>query len=516
MSGFKQRLGLIDATSIVAGSMIGSGIFIVSSIMARDLGSSGWLMVAWILSGVITLAAALSYGELAGMMPEAGGQYVYIRRAFGKLTAFLYGWTVFTVIQTGVIAAVAIAFANYTSELFPALGSKTIFFQVDEYTKADFESASGIGLLWMKLSSGFKFTAAHIVAVALIFLLTFWNTRGVEGGAWVAKIFTSAKLLALFALIVLGLSVGLGTGTLGANFSDAWSATQECQPGKSEGDLTWVHSPLMGLGLLMVLGSTMINSLFSSDAWNNVTFIAGEIKEPQKNIPRSLILGTAIVTGLYLLANLAYLSLLKLDGEPIAVKEGMEITTQQIMAQGMQHAEDERIGTAAAHMIFGGSASIMMAILIMISTFGCNNGIILAGGRLFYAMSKDGLFFRRAGRLNENGVPSYALWAQAIWAGILCFSGKYGDLLAYATFASLIFYCVTIGGIFVLRKKEPDAPRPYKALGYPLVPILYIITAGAICVDLIFMDTRNSVAGLILVTLGVPIYYFINRKSQAA
>lgn len=476
MSGFKQRLGLIDATSIVAGSMIGSGIFLVSAQMSRDVGSAGWLMLAWIISGVITLAAALSYGELAGMMPEAGGQYVYIRRAFGKLTAFLYGWTVFSVIQTGVIAAVAIAFANYTSELFPALSSQHVIVEAG----------------WLKV------TRAHIVAVALIFLLTFWNTRGVEGGAWVAKIFTSAKLLALFALIIFGLYVGMNSGTLGSNFDHAWDATQTVK----QDDGSFLTSPIAGIALIMVLGFTMINSLFSSDAWNNVTFIAGEIKDPAKNIPRSLILGTAIVTVLYLLANLAYLSLLPLQGDPAGA---------DVVSRGIQFAENDRIGSSAASMIFGSSASIMMAILIMISTFGCNNGIILSGGRLFYAMSKDGLFFPRAGKLNENGVPAFALWIQAIWACALCFSGKYGDLLSYATFASLIFYCVTIAGLFVLRKKEPDAHRPYKALGYPIVPALYIIVATAICVDLIFMDTRNSVAGLILVGLGVPIYYVLKN-----
>lgn len=479
MSGFKQRLGLIDATSIVAGSMIGSGIFIVSSIMARDLGSSGWLMVAWIVSGLITLAAALSYGELAGMMPEAGGQYVYIRRAWGKLPAFLYGWTVFTVIQTGVIAAVAIAFANYTSELFPALGSKTVFFQ----------------------AGNFKITAAHAVAVSLIFLLTFWNTRGVEGGAWIAKIFTSAKLLALFALIILGLYVGLNSGTLGSNFSNMWDAS--CTRVAEDGSVSC--SPLVGMGLVMVLGFTMINSLFSSDAWNNVTFIAGEIKEPHKNIPRSLILGTAIVTVLYLLANMAYLSLLPLNGDP----QGADV-----VSRGIQFAENDRIGSAAASMIFGASASVMMAILIMISTFGCNNGIILSGGRLFYAMSKDGLFFPPAGRLNANGVPAFALWAQAIWACVLCFSGKYSDLLSYSTFASLLFYCVTIAGIFILRTKEPHTPRPYKAMGYPVIPALYIIVAMAICVDLVIMDTFNSVAGLVLVAIGIPIYFIVKAVIQ--
>lgn len=476
MGEFKQRLGLVDATSIVAGSMIGSGIFLVSSNMARDVGSAGWLMVAWIVSGIITLAAALSYGELAGMMPEAGGQYVYIRRAWGKLPAFLYGWTVFSVIQTGVIAAVAIAFANYTSELIPVLGSKTILLSI----------------------GSFKITAAHMVAVALIFLLTFWNTRGVEGGAWVSKIFTSAKLLALFALIVLGLYVGLNSGTLEANFDNMWDASRTIE----NAEVGWVNQPLVGVGLMMVLGFTMINSLFSSDAWNNVTFIAGEIKEPHKNIPRSLILGTGIVTALYLLANIAYLCLLPLKGDP----NGADVVTR-----GMQFAEEGRIGSAAATVIFGNVASAMMAVLIMISTFGCNNGIILAGGRLFFAMSKDGLFFPGAGKLNSKSVPAFALWAQAVWACVLCFSGKYGDLLSYATFASLIFYIVTIAGIFRLRKTEPETPRPYKALGYPLVPVLYIIAATLICIDLLFMDTRNSGAGLVLVALGVPIYFLLKK-----
>jgi len=476
MAGFKQRLGLMDATSIVAGSMIGSGIFLVSSTMAKDLGSAGWLMVAWVVSGAITLAAALSYGELAGMMPEAGGQYVYIRRAWGKLPAFLYGWTVFSVIQTGVIAAVAIAFANYTSELIPALGSKTVFISI----------------------GSFRITAAHAVAVSLILLLTFWNTIGVQGGAWVSKIFTLAKLIALFALIILGLYVGSSTGTLQANFSNMWESSRTFMNDSG----AWMQEPLFGIALVMVLGSTMINSLFSSDAWNNVTFIAGEIKEPHKNIPRSLILGTGIVTALYLLANIAYLSLLNLHGDP----NGTDVASR-----GIQFAEEGRIGSAAATMIFGNLASAMMAVLIMVSTFGCNNGIILAGGRLFYAMAKDGLFFPGAGKLNNNGVPAFALWAQAIWACILCFSGKYGDLLSYATFASLVFYIVTIAGIFRLRKKEPDAVRPYKALGYPLIPILYIVAAAAICLILLIMDTRNSGAGLVLVALGVPLYYLVNR-----
>jgi APA family basic amino acid/polyamine antiporter len=469
----KRSLGLVDATSLVAGSMIGSGIFLVSSDMARDLGSAGWLIVAWLLTGVITLTAALSYGELAGMMPAAGGQYVYIQRAFGKFTSFLYGWTVFAVIQTGVIAAVAMAFANYTAELLPVFSAKHILFSIGT----------------------FSFTAQQLLAVSLIVFLTFINTLGVKGGAGVQKIFTSAKLIALFGLILFGLVLGLKSGMLGQNFTNSWSATQTYQAVK---DGPWLTKPLGGYLLLAVFGMTMINSLFSSDAWNNVTFIAGEIKEPQKNIPRSLLLGTGIVTALYILANVAYLSLLNLKGDPNGT---------DVVSRGMQFAEMGRVGTAAATMIFGNVATVMMAVLIMVSTFGCNNGIILAGARLYYAMSKDGLFFRKASDLNKFSVPSFALWIQCVWAGLLCFSGTYHDLISYATFASLLFYIVTIAGLFRLRKQEPNTPRPYKAFGYPLLPALYILAATAICVDLVFMDSWNTVGALIVVAVGGVIYF---------
>ncbi|MBI3510951.1 MAG: amino acid permease [Bacteroidetes bacterium] len=473
---FKRSLGLIDATSLVAGSMIGSGIFLVSSDMARDLGSAGWLIVAWLITGAITLAAALSYGELAGMMPDAGGQYVYIRRAWGKLPAFLYGWTVFTVIQTGVIAAVATAFANYSSELIPFFSLKHFVFHI----------------------GNFHVSTGQLLAVGLIVFLTFLNTLGVQGGALVQKIFTSAKLLALFGLILLGLIVGLKTHVFGTNFSNAWNASSVSQEVK---DGPWVTHSLSGFALLFVLGTTMINSLFSSDAWNNVTFIAGEIRDPKKNIPRSLILGTGIVTALYILANVAYLALLNLKGDP----HGADVASR-----GMQFAEMGRVGTAAATMIFGKTATVMMAVLIMVSTFGCNNGIVLAGARLYYAMAKDGLFFKRASSLNSNSVPAFGLWTQCAWACALCFSGTYNDLLTYATFASLIFYIITIGGIFILRKREPDVPRPYKALGYPLLPALYILAAGGICIDLIFFKPHNSIAGLIIVLIGLPVY-FVNK-----
>lgn len=468
----KRSLGLLEATSLVAGSMIGSGIFLVSADMSRDLGSAGWLLVAWALTGLITMSAALSYGELAGMMPEAGGQYVYIRRAWGRLPAFLYGWTVFAVIQTGVVAAVATAFANYASVLWPQLGMQNVLFSIGD----------------------FGVSAGQLVSLGGIILLSFINSQGVQTGAIVQLLFTSAKLIALFGLIVLGLYVGLKTDIFSHNFEDAWSPVRMVE----QKDHSWTSEPLSGMMFLAVFGMTMINSLFSSDAWNNVTFIAGEIREPQRNIPRSLILGTTIVTILYILANVAYLALLPLKGSP----DGADVT-----ARGIQFAEMGRVGTAAATMIFGKAATVLMAVLIMISTFGCNNGLVLMGARLYYAMAKDKLFFRKAGELNGKSVPSFAIWIQAIWGGALCFSGTYKDLITYATFASMLFYVVTIAGIFVLRKREPDTPRPYKALGYPLLPAFYILAALGICAVLIVMQPRNTVGALVVIAIGLPVYY---------
>lgn len=475
----KRTLGLVDATSLVAGSMIGSGIFLVSSDMARDVGSAGWLIVAWLLTGVITLIAALSYGELAGMMPAAGGQYVYIQRAFGKFTSFLYGWTVFAVIQTGVIAAVAMAFANYTSELLPVFSSKNELITI----------------------GSFAITAQQVLAVTLIVFLTFINTLGVKSGAGIQKVFTGAKLLALFGLIIFGLFVGLQTDVFGNNFTDSFNATRTFQ---EEG--VWTTEPLNGIFFWAIFGMTLMYSLFSSDAWNNVTFIAGEIKEPQKNIPKSLFLGTLIVTILYISANLAYLALLPLKGDPAAT---------DVVGKGIQFAEMGRVGTAAATVIFGNVATVMMALLIMVSTFGCNNGIILAGARLYYAMAKDGLFISKAITLNKHSVPSFALWSQCIWASLLCFSGTYRDLVVYCTFASMLFYIVTIGGLFVLRKKEPLTERPYKAFGYPVLPALYILIAVAICINLLFMDTSNSIGALVVIAVGVPIYFVQKALKKA-
>jgi APA family basic amino acid/polyamine antiporter len=472
----KRSLGLIDATSLVAGSMIGSGIFLVTAAMARDVGSAAWILVIWLVTGLLTMSAALSYGELAGMMPNAGGQYVYIQRAYGKLISFLYGWTVFTVIQTGVIAAVAVAFANYSAVFFPALENE-IF----------------------RIGDNFTFTNKQILAMFSIGLLTYINTKGVKNGKIIQLVFTSAKLIALFALIIFGLYVGFHTDTFATNFTNMWDASKTVL--NDNGTLT--ITKLSGVALLGAMGATIINSLFSSDAWNNVTFIAGEIKDPKKNIPRSLFLGTLIVTVIYILANVAYLALLPLHGTP----DG------SITQHGIMFASQDRVGAAAASVIMGNIGVFVMAGLIMVSTFGCNSGLILSGGRLFYAMAKDALFFKQAGELNKHDVPAKALWFQCAWACILCVSGRYSDLLTYSTFASLLFYILTIGGLFILRKKEPNTDRPYKAFGYPVIPILYIVITAAICFTLLIYDTRNTGLGLFIVALGIPVYYlFLNKK----
>ena len=473
----KRTLGLIDATSLVAGSMIGSGIFLVSAAMARDIGSAAWLLVIWLVTGLLTMSAALSYGELAGMMPTAGGQFVYIQRAYGKLISFLYGWTVFTVIQTGVIAAVAVAFANYAGVFFPILENK--LFTIGE---------------------NYVFSNKQILAMASIILLTYINTKGVKTGKTIQLIFTSAKLIALFAIIILGLYVGLKTDVFANNFVNMWEASKTVL--NPDGSVT--VTKLIGIALLGAAGATIINSLFSSDAWNNVTFIAGEIKNPKKNIPRSLFLGTLIVTIIYILANVAYLALLPMQGTP---------NSAAVLENGIMFASQDRVGAAAANIIMGNVGVFVMAGLIMISTFGCNSGLILSGGRLFYAMAKDNLFFKKAGDLNKNEVPEKALWLQCLWACALCISGRYGDLLTYSTFASLLFYILTIYGIFILRKKEPNAERPYKAFGYPIIPALYIAVTGSICITLLIYDTFNTGLGLFIVVLGIPVYYIFMKKN---
>lgn len=471
----KKSLNLFDTTLLVAGSMIGSGIFIVSADIARVVGSAGWLLVVWILSGVITLFAALSYGELAGMMPQAGGQFVYIKKAFGDLVAFVYGWTVFLVIQTGVIAAVAVAFAKFTGVFIPFFEEGNVLFQI----------------------VSLKITSAQLLAIFIIALLTFINTRGIENGKAIQRIFTSAKLIALFALIIVGIYYGFHSNVFSNNMSNAWEAKGV--------DSSGAFTSLSGMSLATALGLAMIGSLFSSDAWNNVTFIAGEVENPKRNIPLGLFFGVCIVTLIYVLANVAYLCLLPLEGNANA---------QTVAEQGIMFAQKDRVGTASLFVVFGDIAKYLMAALIMVSTFGCNNGLILAGSRLFQSMAKDGLFFKSTAKLNKFNVPARAMTFQGIWASLLCLSGSYGDLLDYCTFSSLIFYIITIAGLFVLRKKMPDAERPYKAFGYPIVPALYIVLTTLICVDLLVYKTFNCGMGLLIIAVGVPVYYMFKRTKH--
>jgi basic amino acid/polyamine antiporter, APA family len=463
-SSFKQSLGLLDATMLVAGGMIGSGIFIVSAEIARNVGSSGWLLLIWAITGIVTVAAALSYGELAGMMPKAGGQYIYLKEAFGQLTSFVYGWSVITVIQTGTIAAVAVAFTKYSAVFFPVLNPENVLFMIGS----------------IKVSIG------TFYAIGSIVLLTYINTRGVQTGKTIQTVFTLAKIVSLFGLIAVGLWYGLGKNILSDNLVDSWNATKMGTDGSS--------TALSGMALLMAVGVAMIGSLFSSDAWNNITFIAGEVKNPRRNIPLSLFLGTLIVTVLYVLANVAYLSVLPIDV--------------------IKTAQYDRVATASMSVIFGGASVAIMAALIMISTFGCNNGLILSGARLYYAMAKEGVFFKQAGELNKDGVPEKALWVQCVWSSLLCLSGSYNQLLNYCTFGSLIFYMITIGGIFVLRKTQPDAERPYRAFGFPVVPILYILVTLGICIVLLIdSKTRfDTGIGLLIMLAGVPVYYFTRKK----
>lgn len=470
---FKQSLGLLDGTMIVAGSMIGSGIFLVTSPMVRDVGSATWVLFLWLLTGIITIFGALSYGELAGMMPRAGGQFVYIQRAWGDLTAFLYGWSVFTVIQTGVIAAVAVAFANYTGVFFPLL--KNICFAI----------------------GSFQVTWAQVVAIDLILFLTWVNAQGVQYGKIIQLIFTLAKIIALLGLIIIGLYVGLQKDTLFQNFASGWSAARTRI---TEGGGVSVEI-ITGWALILALGSAIVNPLFSSDTWNNVTFIAGEMKDPSRNIPRSLLLGTLIVTTLYILSNLAYFSLLPINGAP----NGWDATTR-----GIQFAQNNRVGAAAAEVMFGDWGTYLMAALIMVSTFGCASGSILSGARIYYTMAQEKLFFHKAGQLNRNSVPSFALWAQAIWASVLCLSGTYNDLLDYLTFVSLVFYAVTVAGVYRLRQTEPNANRPYRVAD--ILPIVYIVLASFISLVLLVEKTKNTGLGLLIVLLGVPFYFIAKKK----
>lgn len=474
-TSFKPTLSLFDGTMIVAGSMIGSGIFIVSADIARNTGSAGWLIAVWLITGFMTLTAALSYGELSGMFPKAGGQYVYLKEAYNPLMGFLYGWSFFAVIQTATIAAVGVAFSKFLAYLVPELGNNYFLFD------------AGI----TKIYSG------QLVAIFIICLLSYINSKGVKEGKFIQTLFTSAKLLALFGLIIFGFIL-VKESFWADNWKTGFSAMQDFGQKDATGQLqptSW--TAISGSVLMGAIAAAMVGSIFSSDAWNNVTFIAGEMKNPKKNIGLSLFLGTLIVTIIYVSVNLMYLNVLPLDE--------------------LAFAKDDRVAVAAANKIFPSFGTILIALLIMVSTFGCNNGLILAGARVYYTMAKDGLFFKNVGELNKNAVPQLALWIQCIVASIWSLSGKYGQLLDMISFVVVLFYMLTIAGIFILRKKRPDAERPYKAFGYPFLPIIYIVMGAAFCLLLIIYKPQFTWPGLIIVLLGVPLYYLAisaNKKQS--
>lgn len=462
---FKRELGLLDGTMLVVGSMIGSGIFIVSSDIARQVGSAGWLILIWVLTGIITVIAAVSYGELSAMFPKAGGQYVYLKESYNKLIAFLYGWSLFAVIQTGTIAAVGVAFSKFAAYLY--------------------EPFSENNILWQ--NGDFKLHAAQLVSIVTIVLLTYVNSRGVKNGKLLQTFLTIIKILSLLGLVVFGLLLGAKAEIWNANWVNVWSP-------RSFNLETMQWTSIGGSALLSGIAAAMVGSVFSADAWTGVTFIAGEIKNPQRNVGLSLFFGTFIVSVIYILANLMYLAVLPLDS----------ITT----------AKSDRVAVVAAQYIFGEAGTIIIAVMIMISTFACNNGLIMAGARVYYTMAKDGLFFKKAGVLNRFDVPEWALWVQGAWASALCLTGRYGDLLDFVVIVVMIFYILTIYGIFILRRKMPNAERPYKAFGYPFLPALYLIIATAFCIALLIYKRETCGWGVAIMLAGIPVYYLTRQKEE--
>ena len=501
-SELHRELGLLDSTMIVAGSMIGSGIFIVSADIGRLVGSTGWLLATWVITGLLTIAAALSYGELAAMMPKAGGQYVYLREAFSPLWGFLYGWALLLVIQSGTIAAVAVGFARYLGVLMPSISPTRWLIR-----PIDISDTYAISL-----------STQQLVGMLMVVFLTLINTRGIRVGKLIQNVFTSAKTLSLIALILLGIFVGRNSTAIAANFSDMWTPMAAAEVRPELGFLPSLTASAGALGLFVALCVAQVGSLFSSDAWTNITFTAGEVKNPRRTIPLSLVYGTVLVIGLYVLANVAYLCTLTLE----------QIRT----------APDDRVATAALELIFGPAGAAIMAVAIVISTFGCNNGLVLAGARVYYAMALDGLFFRRVGRLNARHVPAFGLLLQCLWTCVLVlprvrlrdaagnlvvdpvtgeatYGNLYGTLLDWVIFAVLIFYVLTIGGIFVLRRKRPDAERPYRAFGYPVVPAFYMLAASAIALVLLLYKTSTTWPGLVIVLTGIPVYLLWRRSGAA-
>lgn len=465
----QKKLKLWDATMLVMGSMIGSGIFIVSSDMMRNLGSGYWLIAVWVITGIMTVAAAISYGELSAMFPKAGGQYTYITEIFGKMTGFLYGWGLFAVIQTGTIAAVAMAFGKFTAYLIPALNDSAPIFQ----------------------SGTFRITWVQILAIVVILLLTFINTRGVKNGKLLQNLFTTSKILALLGIILFGFLL-IKDSNWTQNMSFGWSGFQNF--GREVGNdlVSTGWQPISGVTLLGGIAAAMVGSVFSSVAWENVTFVSGEIENPKKNVVKSMVLGTIVVMVLYMLVNFVYLNALDRDG--------------------IAFADKNRPAVAASEVIFGNLGTVIMAVLVMISTFGCINGLVLAGARVFQTMAKDGLFFRSATENNRFDVPEKSLWMQGIWACVLALSGQYGDLLDMISFVIVLFYMITVIGVIYLRIKKPEIERPYKTWLYPLTPVLYLIIGTAFCVLLIWFKPQYTWPGFLLILLGLPVYWFINRR----
>jgi basic amino acid/polyamine antiporter, APA family len=474
---FKKSLNLVDSSAIVIGSMIGSGIFIVSADMSRTLGSPGWLLVAWLITGFMTIIAALSYGELATMMPKAGGPYVYLREAYNPLVGFLYGWTLFLVIQTGTIAAVAMAFGKFMGVIIPWISETNILMRLGPV----------------------KISSVHVIAIGSLWLLTWINSRGIKTGKHVQNTFTFTKVIILILLLLAGFFFA-GSEGFKANSEYFWQAA-------SLDKATGIITPLSGGMLVAALGMAMVGSLFTCDAWSDITFASGEVVNPKRTLPASLFWGTLIAFLLFFLSNIVYIKVLPLRGMPDGAG---------VIERGMAFATNDRLGTAAISSIFGDYAALIMAVLIVISTFGCNNGLILSGARVYYAMATDRLFFKNVGELNRRAVPGNGLWVQFIWSSVLCLSGSYSQLLDYVVFAVLLFYALTILAIFILRFKRPDAERPYKAFGYPVMPAVYIFLATAIMIILLIYKPAFTLRGLVIVLIGIPVYYIWSRFNKQA
>ena len=492
-----KGLGLTSATTLVMGSMIGSGIFIVSAEIAREVDSPALLIAAWLVTGFLTITGALAYGELAAMMPHAGGQYVYLRESLGRLWGFLYGWTLYLVIQTGTIAAVGVAFGKFLGVFFPSISASNWIVHIAHVPPIPL-GPMVLGNMDVGLNT------QNLMAVLVVIFLSVLNIFGLRTGALVQNIFTFAKAAALLGLVVLGLAIGRNPQAIAANFGvNFWhnaglGALHSVQVG--------VGGPIALVGTITIIAIAQVGSLFSSDAWNNVTFTAAEVRNPQRNLPLALAVGTGVVIFLYVMANFVYLSVLPLAGD---------MNAATVLGRGIQHASEDRVATAVMQQIFGAGGAQIMAVLILISAFGCNNGLILAGARVYYAMAKDGLFFKGAARLHPRyHTPAHSLLMQCIWTCVLCLSGSYGQLLDYIIFAVLVFYILTITGLFVLRVKRADAPRPYRAIGYPVLPAIYILIAGFIDIVLLRYKPQYTWPGLIIVLLGIPVFYLWSGKEE--